>query len=161
MNSNRLNHDTEYIRPKTTITELVQNRKDILEILEGHEEVDGDELDELPHNTRLKYITYSDKEGKYLFRWGGSLRKVHEKYVVLAGRGNKTFTVQRFKQKGDKIVETRFYKTVTKYDKLKEEHEELKNQSELIFDKHERIISSQNEEIVRLRKILKSNNISY
>ena len=34
MNSNRLNHDTEYIRPKTTITELVQNRKDILEILE-------------------------------------------------------------------------------------------------------------------------------
>ena len=125
MNSNRLNHDTEYVRPKTTITELVQNRKDILEILEGHEEVNGDELDELPHNTRLKYITYCDKEGKYLFRWGGSLRKVHEKYVVLAGRGNRTFAVQRFKQKGGKMVETRFYKTVTKYDKLMEEHNKL------------------------------------
>ena len=109
----------------------------------------------------MNYLIIQDKEGKYLFRWGGSLRKVHEKYVVLAGRGNKTFTVQRFKQKGGKIIETRFYKTVTKYDKLMEEHEELKNQSELIFDKHERIISSQNEEIARLRKILKSNNISY
>ena len=161
MNNNRLHDDTEYVRPKTTITELVQNRKDILEILEGHEEVTGDELDELPHNTKVKYITYCDKEGKYLFRWGGSLRKVHEKYVVLAGRGNKTFAVQRFKQKGGKMVETRFYKTVTKYDRLMEEHEELKNQSELIFDKHERIITSQNAEISRLRKILKSNNISY
>jgi hypothetical protein len=160
-NSNRLNDDTEYIRPKKTITELVQNRKDILEILKDHEEVVGDDLDELPHNSKLKYITYDDKEGKYLFRWGGSLRKVHEKYVVLAGRGNKTFTVQRFKQKGGKLEETRFYKTVTKYDRLLEEHEELKKQSELIFDKQEHIIKTQNAEIARLRKILKSNNISH
>jgi len=111
MNNNRLHDDTEYVRPKTTITELVQNRKDILEILEGHDEVKGDELDELPHNTKVKYITYCD--------------------------------------------------TVTKYDRLMEEHEELKNQSELIFDKHDRIITSQNAEIARLRKMLQSNNISY
>ena len=159
--NNRLNYDTEYKRPKTTITELVQNRKDIIEILEGHEEITGSELDDLPLNTRLKYITYNDNEGKYLFRWGGSLRKVHEKYVVLAGRANKTFTVQRFNQKGGKIIETRFYKTVTKYDKLLLEHDELKKQSDIIFDKQEHIIQTQNAEISRLRRLLKSNHISY
>lgn len=158
--NNRLNYDTEYKRPKTTITELVQNRKDILEILDGHEEITGSELDDLQLNTKLKYITYDDNEGKYLFRWGGSLRKVHEKYIVLAGRGNKTFTVQRFKKKGGKLEKTRFYKTVTKYDKLVVEHEELKKQSEIIFDKQEHIIKTQNNEIARLREILKSNNIS-
>ncbi len=158
--NNRLNYDTEYKRPKTTITELVQNRKDILEILDGHEEITGSELDDLQLNTKLKYITYDDNEGKYLFRWGGSLRKVHEKYIVLAGRGNKTFTVQRFKKKGGKLEKTRFYKTVTKYDKLLAEYEELKKQSEIIFDKQEHIIKTQNNEIARLREILKSNNIS-
>lgn len=158
--SNKLIDDTAYVRPKKTITELVQNRKDILEILDGHEEIDGNDLSEIPLNARLKYIIYDDKDGKYLFRWGGMLRKVHDKYVVLSGRGNKTFTVQRYKQKGGKLEETRFYKTVTKYDKLAEEHDELKNQSELIFDKQERIIKRQNKEIVRLQQILNANNIS-
>ena len=57
--SNKLTPDDEYIRPKKTITELVQNRKDIVEILKDHDEIEEDEIDELLLNTRIKYIRVS------------------------------------------------------------------------------------------------------
>ena len=152
--SNKLIDDTEYDKPKTTITDLVQNRKNILEILEGHEELSQEEVDELPFNTKLKYITYHPTQKQYLFRFGGMLRKKDPRYLVLAGRNNKTFTVQRYNKKGDNFEPTRFYKTVSRYDKLLEEHEELKKQSEIIFDKQETLINTQNTEIKKLRKII-------
>ena len=154
--SNKLTPDDEYIRPKKTITELVQNRKDIVEILKDHDEIEEDEIDELLLNTRIKYITYNTKQKKYLFRYGGMLRKIHEKYLVLAGRNNKTFTVQRYNIKDNSLEPTRFYKQVSKYDNLLSEYNELKDKSEDIFNKQENIINAQNEEIKKLRKIIKS-----
>ena len=109
--SNRLNEDLDYKKPKKTITELVQNRKDIMEILDGHDEVNSEDIDELPINTRLKYITYNTVQNKYLFRYGGLVRKIHDDYIVLAGKNNKTFTVQRYNKKNDTMEPTKFYKT--------------------------------------------------
>ena len=105
-----------------------------------------------------KYITYNTVQNKYLFRYGGLVRKIHDDYIVLAGKNNKTFTVQRYNKKNDTMEPTKFYKTHSKYDNLLTEHEELKEKSEEIFNKQDNLIKEQNKEILKLRKIIKSLN---
>ena len=53
----------DYERPNVTITETMQNKKDIEEQLKDFEEIDSEDLNFVPINTQLKYITY-DKKNK-------------------------------------------------------------------------------------------------
>lgn len=59
--------ESEYKRPKKTLTESVQNKKDIEEKLEGYEEVENDKLCYIPRRTHLRYIGWDKKIRKSYF----------------------------------------------------------------------------------------------
>lgn len=93
-NNIRLNDDN-YKKPEKTITDLIQTREAIDEKLMNYEEIEPNDLNILPKNVHISYITYDQDNNMELYRLGGYLRKVADKYIVLAGKGNKTFSVQR------------------------------------------------------------------
>ena len=70
-----------YDRPEKTITETIQNKKDIEEQLVNFEEVIDEELCYVNINTQLKYLTYDKTKKKELFRFGGLLVKVNKDYI--------------------------------------------------------------------------------
>ena len=80
----KLSQDTNYIRPKNTITESIQNKSDIEEQLKNYEELSGEDLNFVNLNTHLKYISYDKKNNCELFRFGGLLTKIAKEYIVLA-----------------------------------------------------------------------------
>jgi hypothetical protein len=123
-NTIRLNED-DYSKPTKTITDLIQTREAIDEKLRNYTEVDNKDLELLPKNVHISYITYSVEQNMELFRMGGYLRKVAKDYIVLAGKGNKTFSVQRKiygnKDKTQLLYITRFFaknKDSSSYSKL-------------------------------------------
>ena len=108
-NTIRLNND-DYSKPTKTITDLIQTREAIDEKLRNYTEVDNNELELLPKNVHISYITYNIDKNMELFRMGGYLRKVAKDYIVLAGKGNKTFSVQRkIYGNGQLLYVTRFF----------------------------------------------------
>ena len=50
--------DGSYQRPEKTITESLQNKKDIEEQLKNFEEISGEDLNYVNINTQLKYLSY-------------------------------------------------------------------------------------------------------
>ncbi len=167
-NTIRLNED-DYSKPTKTITDLIQTREAIDEKLRNYTEVDNNELELLPKNVHICYITYNVEQNMELFRMGGYLRKVAKDYIVLAGKGNKTFSVQRKiynKDKSQLLYVTRFFakkKDSTSYSKLtvngtqnnreaiKKEYEETLTKSTSFIKKQQEILEAKQREIAELR----------
>jgi hypothetical protein len=147
----RLSQNDNYERPPKTITESIQNKKDIEQQLQDFEEISDEDLNFINVNTLLRYISYDVNNRKELFRFGGLLVKVNKDYVVLAGKEGKRFSAQRYTRnaKNEIIHVTRFFKKIKDVDLLKMKcNETLENQFE--------IIEKQNKEIEELRKKLKN-----
>ena len=148
--------DSDYKRPKKTITESIQNKKDIQERLKNYKEITQEELCMLPLNSHVRYIGYDKKNKKELFRFGGLLMRVKPEYVVLAGKGGKTFSAQRFtySSKGKKLHTTRFFKKISDKDRLESELNETIERSNEMFQKQNLFIQQQQKEIEKLKKLL-------
>ncbi len=169
-NTIRLNED-DYSKPTKTITDLIQTREAIDDKLQNYTEVDNNELELLPKNVHISYITYNLEKNMELFRMGGYLRKVAKDYIVLAGKGNKTFSVQRkIYQNGQLLYVTRFFakkKDATSKTKnsviyggfnenelknnIKKEYEEVLTQSTSFMKKQQEILEAKQREIAELR----------
>ena len=150
----RLYKDDGYVRPKRTKTELVQNEKNINDYLKDFEEIEDSKLPYVNLNTQLRYISYDVENECELFRFGGLLMKIEEKYVVLAGKESKRFSVQRYiYDKNNKLVHTtRFFKKVKTEQLLKEQLNMTLDKSEDIINKQNAIIEKQKKELAALKK---------
>jgi hypothetical protein len=153
--SNRLTfNDPDYIRPEKTITELVQNRKDIEEQLEDFEEIPEEYVSQINVNTALKYLSYDKKNKKELFRFGGLLIKVNKEYLVLAGKEGLRFSVQRYTKndKNEIIHTTRFFKKIKETEILKNQLIDTMEQTNDIIQQKDDIIEKQKKELIALKK---------
>ena len=155
MYSNRL-ANSKYERPKVTITESIQNKKDIEELLDDFEEIDDDQLCYVNINTLLRYISFDKNKKKELFRFGGLLVKVNPEYVVLAGKNGMKFSAQRYtyNDKGKKIHTTRFFKKIKNESYLKEELQDTKDKAAAYIIEQEEKIIRQEKELEDLKKKL-------
>ena len=126
--SKKLSDSTEYQRPDITITELIQNKKDIEEQLKNYQEIPNNDLCYTTLNTHLKYLTYDKKTKKELFRFGGLLVKLDKEYIVLSGKDKMRFSVQRYTKdtKGNILHTTRFFKKMNQSD-IKDKIDDEKN----------------------------------
>lgn len=143
----------DYERPNVTITETMQNKKDIEEQLKDFEEIDSEDLNFVPINTQLKYITYDKKNKKELFRFGGLLLKIEKEYVVLAGKDSLRFSVQRYTRNDKNEIShiTRFFRKRKEIDIVKEHIHE----SQEYIQQQNNFIVQQKKEISDLKKQLK------
>lgn len=144
---------SNYDRPNVTITDTMQNKKDIEEKLEGFEEVTNEDLNFIPLNSLLRYISYDKKNKKELFRFGGLLVKIEKEYIILSGKDNLRFSVQRYTRndKNEIIHNTRFFKKIKPVDTMKINME----QSKEYIQKQNDYIVQQKKEITDLKKQLK------
>ena len=149
----RLYKNDGYVRPKRTKTELVQNEKNINEYLKDFEEIEDNKLPYVNLNTQLRYISYDIENECELFRFGGLLMKIEEKYIVLAGKEGKRFSVQRYiYDKNNKLVHTtRFFKKIKTEQLLKEQLNMTLDKSEDIINKQNTIIEKQKKELAALK----------
>jgi len=149
----RLYKNDGYVRPKRTKTELVQNEKNINEYLKDFEEIEDNKLPYVNLNTQLRYISYDIENECELFRFGGLLMKIEEKYIVLAGKEGKRFSVQRYiYDKNNKLVHTtRFFKKIKTEQLLKEQLNMTLDKSEDIINKQNAIIEKQKKELAALK----------
>jgi len=147
----------DYKRPKKTITESIQNKKDIQEKLKNYVEITHEELCMLPRNSHVRYIGYDKVKKKELFRFGGLIMIVKPQYVILSGKGGKTFSAQRYSygKNGKKLHTTRFFRKVTKEQELENQLSETIDKSNEMFTKQNLLIENQQKEIEKLKKILK------
>ena len=145
--------DNSYIRPVKTITESL-SKEDIEEQLEGYVEIEGDDLNFININTSLKYLSYDKINKKELFRFGGLLVKIAKEYMILSGKGGKTFSVQRYtlNDKKEIIHITRFFKKIKESELLKSQLEDTAD----IVQKQTDIITKQKLELLALKKKLKN-----
>ena len=150
----KLSQDTSYERPNTTITESVQNKKDIEEQLKDFEEISEEDLNFININTQLKYISYDNKNKKELFRFGGLLVKIAKDYLILRGKEGLTFSVQRYtKNENNEIVHTtRFFNKIKETDKLKIKLEDTILKATEKLQKQNSIIEKQKKELIALKK---------
>ena len=151
--SKRLSNSTDYERPDKTITELLQNKKDIEEQLKDFEEIPDDNLFFTCLKTYLKYISFNKKTKKEQFRFGGLLIKVDNEYVVLEGKGGLRFSVQRTTKddKGKILHTTRFFKKTNPNDHL----DILLAKYNDDMTEKDKVIRKQQKEIIAMKKKLK------
>jgi hypothetical protein len=160
MKIKRISEDN-YQKPKKTITDLVQTQDKVQEILENYQEILNEEIDNVPLGVHVRYISYNKKTSGEAFRFGGSLKKINQDYLVLIGNNNVSFSVQRYsKNKNNEIIHTtRFFIKDKDIEKINESNQELIQNQEII-DQQNEIIHKQQREIEKLKKKLKqSNNI--
>jgi len=152
----KLSHDSNYERPEITITESIQNKKNIEEQLKDFEEIPEEDLNFVNLNTQLKYISYDKKNKKELFRFGGILIKIAKDYFILRGKEGLRFSVQRYTRndKNEIIHTTRFFKKIKETDKLKLELEETIEHATEKIQKQSSIIEKQKKELMALKKQL-------
>jgi len=162
-NNRKLSNDKNYIRPRQTITETIQNEEDINELLQDFEEVEDGCIEYLSLNTLVRYISYDKKNKQELFRFGGLVFKIDRDYIVLSGKNGLKFSVQRYirNDKGDIIYNTRFFKKKKKEYKEDDEEEQNKQYDEAlqktltVIDEQSSIIKKQEKELEKLRKLVK------
>jgi len=149
--------DSEYKRPKKTVTQSMQNKKDIQEKLEKYVEVEPNELCYVAQGTHLRYLGWDLKNKKELFRFGGLLMVVKEKYIVLKGKGGKTFSAQRYTYdgNGELVHTTRFFKKLNNEEVVKNKLDETIKYSNEVFTKQKIAMENQQKEIDKLKKMLK------
>lgn len=145
-------------RPKITYTDTLQNKEAIQQKLEGFVEVPEDEIDNLAEGTFLRYIKYDPKTRKEKFVTGGILLIVNPKYLVIKGKGDGTFSAQRFTQKKDgTIYPTRFFKKLNNEEKLKIQLMEMQKKANEIINELEDTIDKQQKEINELKNYIRKN----
>jgi len=154
----KLSQDDSYSRPEKTITETIQNVKDIEAQLENFEEISEEDLNFVNINTQLKYLSYDKKNKKELFRFGGLLVKVAKEYLILAGKEGLRFSVQRYSrnEKDEIIHTTRFFKKMKETELLKTKLIDTVEESKEIIQKQNDIIEKQKKELLAMKKKLKS-----
>ena len=163
LNREKIENYIRYQKPKVTITDLIQNNDDIKDQLKNFVEIPIKELDNLCLYTYIKYITFSVKENKELFRIGGKLIIVKDNYIILRGR-NCNFSVQKYVfQNGNKIYTTKFFIKSNKYKKktqvLETELNETIDKANNMYLQQTVVINKQKEKINKLkRKFLKLKN---
>ena len=158
MKTKKINED-DYQRPKKTITDLMQTIDNVEQKLEDYDEISNGELDQLPLGIHVRYIGYDKRKNKEIFRFGGVIRKNDPNYLVLIGKNNLTFSVQKYtRNKNNEIIHTtRFFIKDKDIEKINETNQELiQNQS--IIDQQNEIIHKQKREIEKLKKKLNNNN---
>jgi hypothetical protein len=154
----KLSQDESYNRPEKTITETIQNVKDIEAQLENFEEISEEDVNFVNINTQLKYLSYDKKNKKELFRFGGLLVKVAKEYLILAGKEGLRFSVQRYtrNEKNEIIHTTRFFKKMKETELLKTKLIDTVEESKDIIQKQNDIIEKQKKELLAMKKKLKS-----
>ena len=154
----RINED-DYVRPKKTITDLMQTIDNVEQKLEDYDEINDEELNNIPIGCNVRYIGYNKKTNKEIFRFGGVIRKIESGYLVLIGNNNLTFSVQRytFNKNNEIIHKTRFFIKDKDIDTINESNKEL-IQNQQIIDQQNEIINKQKREIEKLKKKLNNNN---
>ena len=157
---NRLS-SSDYKKPKVTITDNLQNPKQIEEKLKNYVELKYNELEDVVIGSHLRYITYNKKTNSERFCTGGILRVKNSTYVILAGKDNLTFSVQRYfkDDKGQIIYKTRFFKKLKPTEILKEDLNETVSKSDEVFNKQNKLIQQQQAEIDNLKKMLMKKQI--
>ena len=152
----KLSQDSSYLRPEKTITESIQNKKDIEEKLQDFEEISNEDLNFINVNTLLRYISYDKINKKELFRFGGLLVKVNKDYLILSGKEGLRFSVQRYTRndKNEIIHTTRFFKKIKETEVLKNQLENVLEQSSDKIEKQNEIIEKQKKEILAMKKKL-------
>jgi hypothetical protein len=159
----KLNQDDgSYERPSKTITESLQNKKDIEEQLKYYEEISSEDLNFVNINTQLKYLSYDLKNKKELYRFGGLLVKIAKDYIILAGKEGKRFSVQRYTRnaKNEIVHTTRFFKKIKETQLLQEKLDETFEESKTIIEKQNDIIEKQKKELLALKKKIVSSKIN-
>jgi len=154
--------DVEYDRPEKTKTELVQTKKDIYEQLKNYEEIPNEELENIPLNSRVKYLSYDKNNKRELFRFGGLLVKVEKEYAVIVGKNFLRFSAQRYTRnsKNEIIHTTRFFRNCEDIPiinnglsntNLNQLNEAIDKSTEIIEKQHA-IIQKQKKELLALKK---------
>lgn len=146
----------DFIRPTKTITDLMQNKKDIEEKLEGYEEVDEGDVNFITLGSHLRYLSWDKVGKKELFRFGGLITKIARDYIILQGKEGKSFSVQRYTRndKGDILHKTRFFKKVKKEEQLQRDLNETVEETADIMQKQSAMIEKQRKELHELKKRL-------
>lgn len=149
--------ESEYKKPKVTITDTLQNPENIEAKLKNYVEIEPEEVEDLTIGSHLRYITLNKKNNSERFCTGGILRVKNSTYVILAGKDNLTFSVQRyFKDDNDNIIyKTRFFRKLKPTEILKEDLNNTISKSDEVFNKQNSIIEQQQAEIEALKKMLK------
>ena len=153
-----------YVRPDVTVTDVMQNKEEVMKQLKDFVEIKLEDLETLPRFTYIKYLTFCLKKNKEMFRFGGKLLVNKDKYVVLKGR-NCTFCVQKKLYSNNKLIySTRFFKRqIDSNNKealsLKRELNKTIDKANNMYLKQTMIIKEQKEKINKLkRKIIKIKN---
>ena len=156
ISSNGRLSDREYKRPKETITESIQNQKDIEEKLQNYIELKSEEICYVTIGTHIRYISYDVKNKTELFRFGGLLMTVKEKYIILKGKEGKTFSVQRniYDDKQNIVYQTRFFKKINKEELATQKLEKTVQYSNQVFTNQQSVIEKQQNEIEKLKKLI-------
>jgi hypothetical protein len=154
--TDRLNKN-DYKRPKKTMTEEYQNDELIQQKLKNYIEVPSDEIDFINIGSHLRYISFDPKTKKELFRFGGILVSRKKEYMILAGKEQKTFSVQRYikDNKGKVVYTTRFFRLLKKEELLQEALDNTVDKSKEFLTKQNEIIQKQQKEIEELRSMMK------
>ena len=155
----RLNRDG-YVRPKKTYTDTLQSNGAIENKLENFVEIDEKDIDSIPANSYIRYIKYDKKTKSEKFVTGGILLRITPQYLLLKGKDNGTFCAQRYTREGvdnnGKIIyTTRFFKLLSKEEKLQDEIAETQEKTNNLIQKYEDVLREQQEEIAMLKKSMK------
>ena len=147
---------SNYVRPTKTKTEMTQTKKEIEDKLKNFEEVLSEDIPYITLNSQVRYISYDPKNKKELFRYGGILKKMDKDYVLLSGKDNLIFSVQRYTRDSDGNIlhTTRFFRKMKESDLLKEELDETIEKSTELIKRQDEIIDKQKKELMALKKKL-------
>lgn len=161
----RLTNDG-YKKPERTITDMIQTQEAIAEKLRGYEEIDNKDMDLLRKGVKISYITFDPEKSMELYRSGGILKKVAPDYIVLAGKGGKTFSVQRRiyadRSQSDLLYTTRFFGKVNEKRESKSSSSSFRIQLEeedekpITSGKQSEILDAKSREIEELKAKLES-----
>ena len=143
-------------RPKITYTDTLQNKQAIQQKLDGFVEVPEDEIDNLDEGSFLRYLKYDTKTKREKFVTGGVLLRVYPKFLVIKGKGDGTFSAQRFIEKKDgTFYPTRFFKKLNNEEKLKMQLIEMQKKANEIITELEETIEKQQSEINELKNYIR------
>tara|TARA_B110000908_G_C10220233_1_gene434946 strand:+ start:318 stop:821 length:504 start_codon:yes stop_codon:yes gene_type:complete len=132
-----MNLSDNYVRPKVTYTETIQNYDKIKSLLKDYIKIE--DIDTIPLGTFIKYITY--KNGKPQIRIGGILVKAADEYITLRTYNFKFFHVQKYhwaeganKELDNPVFGTMFWKNKIdkKTIKIEKQQEHIQKQQEQI-----------------------------
>jgi hypothetical protein len=144
----------DYIRPKKTKTDRVQDEESIQNYLNDYDEIESEDIPYLKIGIHLRYISWDKKNKCELFRFGGILSTINKEYLILAGKGGKTFSVQRYTYSDTKNIlhTTRFFKKIKNTVLLQEQINNTIESSQEMINKQSEIIEKQKREISKLKK---------